>query len=151
MVCQLTETDQQGKDGDSNGKSVRVGKEASRHFIAGLEQRDLAQIRAVAKGDLHNHSWLGGRIAYIEKRTGVKIARSPLVHDADRSFGWVSSELMPLIREVEGRETAIEAAFVQAADDGVTVLAMSFGVFMLDRIYGDRQHGRCHDFRSGCF
>jgi hypothetical protein len=33
---------------------------ASQRFIDGLEQGDLALLRAVPKGDLHHHSWMGG-------------------------------------------------------------------------------------------
>lgn len=109
---------------------------ASERFIAGLEQGDLELIQAVPKSDLHNHCWMGGRIAYIEERLGIQIKRPPAVCDPDRVFGWVSSEFLPMIYEAERRQVAIEAAFVQAADDGVTVLAPSFGVFMLGRIYG---------------
>jgi hypothetical protein len=109
---------------------------ASERFIAGLEQGDLDQIRAVPKSDLHNHCWMGGRIAYIEERMGIEIERPPTVCDADLVFGWVSSTFILPIYEAEGREIAIEAAFVQAADDGVTTLATSLGVFMLSRIYG---------------
>jgi len=90
----------------------------------------------VPKSDLHNHCWMGGRIAYIEGRMGIAIERPPAVNDADVVSDWVSSTFIPRIYEAEGRQVAIEAAFVQAADDGVTVLAMSLGVFMLGRIYG---------------
>ena len=37
----------------------------SERFVAALEAGDLDAVRAVPKGDLHNHSWLGGRRSYI--------------------------------------------------------------------------------------
>jgi len=108
----------------------------SKHFVAALERGDLEALRAIPKGDLHNHCWLGGRIAYVEQRLGIEIERPPMAHDAAQVFEWVSSRYAPPVLEVKERETAIEAAFVQAAHDGVTVLAMSFGALMLDRLYG---------------
>lgn len=110
-------------------------------LVAALEQDDLAALCAVPKADLHNHSWMGGRIAYVEQRLGIQIERPPVVNDVDAAdhaasvFGWLTGTFLPPVFARQGREIAIEAAFVQAVDDGVSVLAMSFGVFMLHRVY----------------
>jgi hypothetical protein len=109
---------------------------ASALFVAGLEQGDLAKIRAVPKGDLHHHSWMGGRLAYVEKRLGVRIAPPPRAFDTfDHLLRWNLGTFLPHVYEAEVREVAIEAAFVQAENDGVTVLATSFGALMLDGLY----------------
>ena len=59
---------------------------ASQRFIAGLEQGDLTQLRAVPKADLHHHSWMGGRLAYVEQRLGVCIEPPPLTFPTDGSW-----------------------------------------------------------------
>ena len=109
---------------------------ASQLFIKGLQQGDLAKIRAVPKGDLHHHSWMGGRLSYVEERLGVEIEPPPQVFPRFADLlQWNLGTFLPHVYEAEVREVAIEAAFVQAANDGVTVLATSFGALMLDRLY----------------
>ena len=109
---------------------------ASQRFIEGLEQGDLNKVRAVPKGDLHHHSWMGGRLAYVEERLGVQIEPPPQAFDTFNDLlQWNLGTFLPHVYEAEVREVAIEAAFVQAASDGVTVLATSFGALMLDRLY----------------
>jgi adenosine deaminase len=108
----------------------------SQRFITGLEQGNLAQLRAVPKGDLHHHSWMGGRLSYVEERLGVHIEPPPAKFPTfEHLLRWNLGTFLPYIYEAEVREVAIEAAFVQAANDGVTVLATSFGALMLDRLY----------------
>jgi adenosine deaminase len=109
----------------------------SARFIEGLEQGNLSLVRAVPKGDLHHHSWMGGRLAYVERRLGVRIEPPPRAFGTfDDLLQWNLGTFLPHVFELEGREIALEAAFRQAAEDGVVVLATSFGVLMLDRLYG---------------
>jgi cytosine/adenosine deaminase-related metal-dependent hydrolase len=117
-------------------------------FIQGLEQGNLDLIRAVPKGDLHNHSWMGGRLSYVEARLGARIAPPPQAfpHFADL-LHWILRVFLPHVYEAPKREIAIEAAFVQAAGDGVTVLALSFGA-LLERIYDGNVHRQVAAFRQ---
>jgi adenosine deaminase len=110
----------------------------SERFVAALERGDLDAIRTVPKGDLHNHSWLGERRSTIERRTGLRIPPPPSAFsDLDHLFGWCIGVFLPAVRTTpEGRVNALEAAFVQAAEDGVTDLAMSFGALMRDAVFG---------------
>jgi hypothetical protein len=111
---------------------------ASRLFIDGLERGDLRQLRTVPKGDLHHHSWMGGRLSYVEERLGVHIEPPPTEFPTfEHLLRWNLGTFLPHIYEPEVREVAVEAAFVQAAADGVAVLATSFGALMLDRLYGN--------------
>lgn len=111
---------------------------ASQLFIEGLEQGDRTKLHAVPKGDLHHHSWMGGRLSYVERRLGVQIDPPPHGFDSfDHLLRWNIGTFLPHVREAEAREVAVEAAFVQAAEDGVTVLATSFGAPMLDSLYGN--------------
>jgi hypothetical protein len=106
-------------------------------FAAGLEANDLEALRAVPKADLHNHSWLGGRRSYIEAQTGIAIPPPPERFGGLEDLGrWSIGVFLATVRTMpRGRVHALEAAFAQAAEDGVTVLAMSFGVLMRDRVF----------------
>lgn len=110
----------------------------SERFVAALEAGDLEGIRAVAKGDLHNHSWLGGRRSYVEAQAGIAIPPPPEAFGGlDDFVRWTVGVYLRTVRELpRGRVHALEAAFAQAAEDGVSVLAMSFGVLMRDSAFG---------------
>jgi hypothetical protein len=107
-------------------------------FSAALRTGDLEALRTVPKADLHNHSWLGGRRSYIEARTGCTLPLPPdRFHGLNDLQRWCVGEFLATIRTLpRGRVEALEAAFAQAEEDGVTVLAMSFGVLMRDRVFG---------------
>jgi adenosine deaminase len=108
----------------------------SARFIDGLQRGDPARIRAVPKGDLHHHSWMGGRLSYVERRLGVRIPPPPRVFETfDDLLHWNLYTFAPYVATTERREVAIEAALAQAAQDGVVVLATSFGTLMLERLY----------------
>ena len=81
------------------------------------------------KSDLHNHCLLGGKRSFIEKFYGKKFqnfnAAQPGIGDLNR---WIGDELRPFFQLPDAFEKAVEAAFVQAKFDGVTVLEMSIDV-----------------------
>jgi len=115
-----------------------VKSKQSARFIQGLEQGDLDLIRAVPKGDLHHHSVFGGRLSYVECRLDVRIPPPPRVFETfDDLLQWSLGAYLPHVATLERREIALEAAFHQAAQDGVVVLATSFGAPMLEWFYGD--------------
>jgi adenosine deaminase len=108
----------------------------SARFIEGLERCDLDLLRSVPKGDLHHHSWMGGRLSYVERRLGEQIPPPPRRFEVFNDLlEWNLKTFAPYVASVDKREIAIEAAFAQAALDGVTVLATSFGTLMLERLY----------------
>jgi adenosine deaminase len=116
-------------------------------FIEGLERGDRDLLRSVPKGDLHNHSWMGGRLAYVEERLGVRIPPPPRAFPSFADLlNWILRVFLPYVYEAPEREIAVEAALVQAAEDGVTVLALSFGA-LLSRIYGGEVHRQVAAFR----
>ena len=119
----------------------------SARFIEGLARGDLALLRTVPKGDLHNHSWMGGRLSYVEERLGVRIEPPPRAFPAFADLlHWILRAFLPHVYEAPQREIAVEAALVQAAEDGVTVLGLSFGALM-QRIYGGEVHRQAAAFR----
>lgn len=95
-------------------------------FIKALENNDLNEMRQIPKSDLHNHSARGGNIKYIEDWAGKIIPRPTTkfknLHDMQQ---WNNQNINPIFRGTLGYEKRIEAAFVQAQNDGVRVLNMS--------------------------
>ncbi|MCB2299288.1 amidohydrolase family protein [Clostridium tagluense] len=97
-------------------------------FIKALESNNLGEMRKIPKGDLHNHSSIGGNKRYIEEWAGVSIPKPPNFKGLDDMQQWYRQNIKLLIKGTLGYEKLIEAAFVQAKMDGVKVLNMSFGI-----------------------
>ncbi|MGV8984465.1 adenosine deaminase [Clostridium sp.] len=97
-------------------------------FIKALESHDLDKMRKIPKGDLHNHSSIGGNKRYIEEWAGVSIPKCPKFNDLNDMQQWFRQNIKTLAKGTLGYEKLIEAAFVQAKMDGVKVLNMSFGI-----------------------
>lgn len=97
-------------------------------FIMALENNDMDEMRKIHKSDLHNHITRGGNKRYIEEWAGVSIAKCPKFKDLDEMNQWNSQNIKPLFQGREGYEKRIEAAFVQAKQDGVKVLHMSVSI-----------------------
>lgn len=87
--------------------------------------------RGLPKGDLHNHCMLGGKRLVIEKHLGKKLlpfkAERSGIADLNR---WIGTEFLAFFQLPDAYEKAVEAAFIQARDDGVTRLEMSIDVVM---------------------
>jgi adenosine deaminase len=89
-----------------------------------LHNHSLEGISSISKSDLHNHFGKGGNKNYIEKIANVKIDSPPTKFDSlfhmDEWFKENIRQYCPYLRR-------LEAAFVQAASDNISVLAASFG------------------------
>jgi adenosine deaminase len=89
----------------------------------------VAFLRALPKSDLHNHCLLGGKRSVIERHLGKKLtpfkASQPGIADLNR---WIGKEFRPFFSLPDAFEKGVEAAFIQAKHDGVTVLEMSIDV-----------------------
>lgn len=108
-------------------------------FINALENRDLESLKLIPKADLHNHFFLGGNRAYIEKRLGITIPRlGSKLHSMDEMHAWVNKNIGAIFDSVEKRRLAIEATFVQAHDDGVTILEIGDDVWANEHFYGGK-------------
>jgi adenosine deaminase len=100
-------------------------------FTEALESRDLRLLRKVPKSDLHNHSLMGGRLNSMEKFSGRKLEKfsngTKGVHGINE---WLGKVYRPLFDLPGAFNAAVDAAFIQAKSDGVTVLEMSMDAFM---------------------
>ncbi len=90
---------------------------------------DIRLFRMLSKSDCHNHCLLGGKRLVIEKFYGRKLsafkATQPGIEDLNL---WIGKELRSFFQIPGAFEKAVEAAFVQARFDGVTLLEMSIDV-----------------------
>lgn len=107
-----------------------VSNTPGRSFQHALQSLDLRAIRSIGKSDLHNHCLMGSRSGQLEKLTGQKIQRFkggkkgiPGINE------WIDKEFRPLLQRPGIFEKAVEAAFLQAKSDGITMLEMSMDVF----------------------
>jgi adenosine deaminase len=103
-------------------------------FIKALENNDLEAMKSVKKSDLHNHATRGGNIRFIEEWSKTSIDDPPKkFNDLFNMQCWYDNNIKPLCKGQVGFIKRVEAAFLQATQDGVTVLCMSFGT-------GDKIH-----------
>ena len=105
-------------------------------FTDALKQNDLAAIRRSPKADLHNHFVLGGSRQYLLKHTGKDIQpiKRPL-HSMDEMHAWNHQNMGDTFESSEGRRMLIRAAFVQAKEDGVTILEIGEDVWGLEEFF----------------
>lgn len=110
---------------------------ASLDFITGLQARNIELIRRIPKADLHNHFVLGGSRDYIRGLTGFDISplRRPL-RSMDEMHRWSDENIGSRFDSREMRKLLIEATFVQAKNDGVTVLEIGEDVWGLNAYFG---------------
>ncbi len=104
--------------------------------MAALQQSDLAALRRVPKADLHNHFVLGGSRAYLQQKTGWDI--QPLsrpLHSMEQMHRWAQEHLGARFDSGPMRRLLIEAAFVQARQDGVSVLEIGEDVWGLNAYF----------------
>ncbi len=106
-------------------------------FIKALESRDVNLLKLIPKADLHNHFFLGGNRAYIEKHLGINIPElSSKLHNMDEMHKWVNQNIGAIFDTADKRRLAIEATFVQACGDGVTILEIGDDVWANEQFYG---------------
>lgn len=103
---------------------------SDKSIVPALEKGSLPDLRKIPKSDLHSHAGRGGNRSYIGKISGVKITpHSGTFESLYEMNKWLKENVKcHLPAGAEGYLKQIEASFVQAADDNVTVLALSFCV-----------------------
>ena len=105
-------------------------------FIEAIKKCDPDAIRRFPKSDLHNHFALGGCREFILSETGYAInpISSPIGSMSEMD-AWSSRYIGARFNSPEGRRLLIEAAFVQAKKDGVTVLEIGEDVWGLSEFF----------------
>ena len=82
--------------------------------------------RQLPKSDLHNHSLLGGKRRTIERLFGHRMAPFRMHGKTIYALNdWIRDEFRPVFGIAGAFEKVVGAAFLQAREDGVTILEMS--------------------------
>jgi adenosine deaminase len=99
-------------------------------FKKALPDGDLKALRRIPKSDLHNHCMLGGKASVINRFNGEKLkpfhADKMGIESLNR---WIAEVYAPFMQRPAAFEKAVEAAFIQAKQDGISVLEMSMDGF----------------------
>lgn len=105
-------------------------------FVDALIQENLEAIRRCPKSDLHNHFVLGGSRLFLREYSGRDILpiKHPL-HSMDEMHAWNSKNIGTIFETPEGRRMLIQATFLQAKDDGVTILEIGEDVWGLGEFF----------------
>lgn len=94
-------------------------------FQQALIEKDLVAIQSIPKADLHIHALMGGRLSYISP--DIQHPCKPLLSIADIN-DWSTKFLMPYCQGISGYLRRVEAAFVNAVEDGIQYLNMGFSL-----------------------
>lgn len=98
-------------------------------FMDSLMKKSLTGLQKVPKSDLHNHASRGGSIQYIGEWAKVHIEppAEPFA-SLDEMQRWYDENVKPYCSGTQGYWKRIEAAFVQADQDRIERLVLSFGL-----------------------
>jgi len=107
-------------------------------FITALENNSLTALQKIPKSDLHSHAGRGGNISYISEYANVRIVppKGPFEGLFEMNK-WLKDNVKCFLPEgAAGYLKQIEASFVQAQEDGITRLALSFCVDEIELLGG---------------
>lgn len=107
-------------------------------FTEALWRGNLEAIRKSPKADLHNHFVLGGSRKYLLKQSGRNIQpiMNPL-HSMEEMHAWNAANIGHFFDTPNGRRMLIKAAFMQAKEDGVTILEIGEDVWGLGAFFNE--------------
>lgn len=104
-------------------------------FIHALKQCSLAELQSIPKSDIHNHAGRGGSMAYIGQWAGTAIKPPTRPFDSLRDMQeWFVQHIKVHCPGLSGYLKRIEASFVQARQDRIEVLSLSFGIDEVDSL-----------------
>lgn len=100
----------------------------SNNFLLSLREGSLDGVRLIPKSDLHNHAGRGGCLATLSAWAGVAIepAKEPF-SSLTQMQEWFEQSVKVHFPGAAGYRKRIQASFVQAKEDTVRLLALSYG------------------------
>ncbi|MGN1166653.1 MAG: adenosine deaminase family protein [Lachnospiraceae bacterium] len=106
------------------------------NFIEALQNGDIEQLQKEPKADLHNHFVLGGSRKFIKEKTGREILPITKPLSSMREMdAWSQKYIGDYFDTPERRRLLIDATFMQAKWDGVTVLEIGEDVWGLSEFF----------------
>lgn len=102
-------------------------------FKTYLQNHNLVGLSLIPKSDLHNHAGCGGNVNYIALQVNLKINPPPDVFESmSHMYNWYTENIKVHCTYL----SRLEAAFIQASEDNIHVLAMSFETDEANKIGG---------------
>lgn len=109
-------------------------------FLEALHENSITKMMQVPKSDLHNHVGRGGNIKYISKLIGHDIIPPQKQFDSLNDMqNWFENNIKSYIPGLKGYLRRVEASFVQAVEDNIKVLSMSYGTDEIELLGGIEQ------------
>lgn len=106
-------------------------------FMEALEQGSLSEVAHIPKSDLHSHAGRGGNIRYVGRQLRTELAPPSGRFATLREMGdWFSAHVKSHCPGLEGYLLRVQASFVQAAEDGIRVLALNYGLDEIQALGG---------------
>lgn len=106
-------------------------------FEAYLQEGSLGNLSSIHKSDIHSHAGRGGKLDYISSWANATISLPPNKFDSLAHMqSWFSENIKPHCPGLQGHLKRWEAAFAQASNDNITVLALSFAISEIDFVGG---------------
>lgn len=102
-----------------------------------LAENSISKLMLVPKSDIHTHGGKGGRIKYFAEWANalIKPPERPF-NDLNDMKLWYHSNIKIHDNGIEGYLKRLEAAFVQAKEDHITVFSLSFNIETIDYLGG---------------
>lgn len=92
-------------------------------FKTHLTNYNIVGLSSIPKSDLHNHAGAGGNVNYVASRANIEISPPPDVFESlSHMYNWFKENIKIHCTYL----SRLEASFVQASEDNIHVLAMSF-------------------------
>lgn len=106
-------------------------------FYEALHENSIEKMKQVPKSDLHNHAGRGGNMSYLSAQAGCSITspQKPFASLAEMQE-WFEQNVKVHFPGLEGYIKRVEAAFVQAAEDHIQVLSLSYSMVEADQLGG---------------
>lgn len=102
-----------------------------------LIENSISKLKLIPKSDIHTHGGKGGRIKYYAEWANAFIKPpKKSFNDLNDMQLWFNSNIKIHDNGIEGYLKRVEAAFVQAREDNITVLALSFSIEVIDLLGG---------------
>lgn len=106
-------------------------------FETYLHEGSLRGLSSIPKSDIHSHAGRGGKIDYISSWAKVEVTLPPNKFDSLAHMQkWYSENVKTHCPGLQGHLKRWEAAFAQASNDNITVLALSFAISEIDFVGG---------------
>lgn len=107
-------------------------------FMNALKNNDLDSLRTIPKSDLHNHFVLGGSREYIQAQTSIEIPFfKGVLSSMQDMHKWNDTFIGSRFNTKEMRKLLIDATFVKAKEDGVTILEIGEDVWGLGEFFNN--------------